>query len=136
MERLPKGTCIVNAYCQFSQQACTNFMQTYLYSLISTHLFILTTNLHGLILQFYLIYRLICQKPAHSFSAQMALVGTFFQMFIVFRMYNFVCKVKILVSFGNNLLSTHQTVMIFQDQSLWPEILNSILKTGSDKTIY
>ena len=41
-----KGTCIVNAYCQFSQQACTNFMQTYLYSLISTHLFILTTNLH------------------------------------------------------------------------------------------
>ena len=42
----PKGTCIVNAYCQFSQQACTNFMQTYLYSLISTHFFILTTNLH------------------------------------------------------------------------------------------
>ena len=25
----PKGTCIVNAYCQFSWQACTNFMQTY-----------------------------------------------------------------------------------------------------------
>ena len=42
----PKGTCIVNAYCQFSQQACTNFMQTYLYLLISTHFFILTTNLH------------------------------------------------------------------------------------------
>ena len=42
----PKGTCIANAYCQFSQQACTNFMQTYLYSSISTHLFILTTNLH------------------------------------------------------------------------------------------
>jgi hypothetical protein len=41
-----KGTCIVNAYCQFSQQACTNFMQTYLYLLISTHFFILTTNLH------------------------------------------------------------------------------------------
>ena len=35
-----------NAYCQFFQQACTNFMQIYLYSLISTHLFILTTNLH------------------------------------------------------------------------------------------
>ena len=41
----PKGTCIVNAYCQFSQQACTNFMQIYLYSLISTHFFILI-NLH------------------------------------------------------------------------------------------
>ena len=41
-----KGTCIVNAYCQFSQQASTNFMQIYLYSLISTHFFILTTNLH------------------------------------------------------------------------------------------
>ena len=40
------GHCIVNAYCQFPQQACTNFMQTYLYSLISTHIFILTTNLH------------------------------------------------------------------------------------------
>ena len=37
---------IVNAYCQFSQQECTNVMQTYLYSLISTHFFILTTSLH------------------------------------------------------------------------------------------
>ena len=27
----PKRTCIVNAYCQFFKQACTNFMQTYLY---------------------------------------------------------------------------------------------------------
>ena len=35
-----------NAYCQFSQQACTNFMQTYLHSFISTHFFVLTTNLH------------------------------------------------------------------------------------------
>ena len=26
----PKETCIVNAYCQFSKQACTNFMQTIL----------------------------------------------------------------------------------------------------------
>ena len=50
----PKGTCIVNAYCQFSQQACTNFMQTYLYSLISTHFFILTTNLHwGMRMHFF-----------------------------------------------------------------------------------
>ena len=33
-------------HCQFPQQVCTNFMQTYLYSLISTRFFILTTNLH------------------------------------------------------------------------------------------
>ena len=32
---------------------------------------------------------LICQKPAHFLSAQMALVSPFFQMFIVFGMYNF-----------------------------------------------
>ena len=42
-----------------------------------------------LIFQFYLIYRLICQKPAHFLSAQMSLVSTFFQMFIVFGMHNF-----------------------------------------------
>ena len=42
----PEGTCIVNAYCQFLQQACTNFMKTYSYSLISTNFFILMTNLH------------------------------------------------------------------------------------------
>ena len=38
------------------------------------------------------MYRLICQKPAHFLSAQMALVSTFFQMFIVLGMYNFVCR--------------------------------------------
>ena len=36
-----------------------------------------------------MLYRLICQKPAHFLSAQMALVNTFFQMFIVLGMYNF-----------------------------------------------
>ena len=35
------------------------------------------------------MYRLICLKPAHLLSAQMALVSTFFQMFIVLGMYNF-----------------------------------------------
>ena len=35
------------------------------------------------------MYRLICQKPAHFLSAQMPLVSTFFQMFIVLGMYNF-----------------------------------------------
>ena len=35
------------------------------------------------------MYRLIWQKPAHFLSAQMALVSTFFQMFIVLGMYNF-----------------------------------------------
>jgi hypothetical protein len=36
-----------------------------------------------------MMYRLICQKPAHFLCAQMALVSTFFQMFIVIGMYNF-----------------------------------------------
>ena len=35
------------------------------------------------------MYRLICQKPVHFLSTQMALVSTFFQMFIVLGMYNF-----------------------------------------------
>ena len=35
------------------------------------------------------MYRLIYQKPAHFLSAQMALVSTFFEMFIVLGMYNF-----------------------------------------------
>jgi len=35
------------------------------------------------------MYRLICQKPAHFLSAQMALVSTFLKMFIVLEMYNF-----------------------------------------------
>ena len=39
--------------------------------------------------QFYLLYKLICRKPAHFLSAQMAFVRTFFQMFIVLGMYNF-----------------------------------------------
>ena len=47
-----------------------------------------------LIFQFYLMYRLIRQKPAHFFSAQMALVSTFFQMFVVLGMYNFGFLVK------------------------------------------
>ena len=50
--------CIVNDYCQFSQQACTNFMKTYLYSLISTSFFILTTNVHCIISK----TKYICQK--------------------------------------------------------------------------
>ena len=41
------------------------------------------------------MYRLICQKPAHFLSAQMALVSTFFQMFIVLGMYNFGLSVKL-----------------------------------------
>ena len=36
-----------------------------------------------LIFQFYLMYRLICQKPVHFLSVRMALVSTFFPMFIV-----------------------------------------------------
>ena len=41
-----KNVSIEIEYCQFSQQAYTNFMQTYLYLLISIHFFIQTTNLH------------------------------------------------------------------------------------------
>ena len=40
------------------------------------------------------MYRLIYQKPAHFLSVQMALVSTFFQMFIVLGMYNFGLGVK------------------------------------------
>ena len=36
------------------------------------------------------MYRLIYQKTAHFLSVHMSLVRTFFQMFIVFGMYNFV----------------------------------------------
>ena len=40
------------------------------------------------------MYRLICQKPAHFLSAQMALARTFFQMFIVLGMCNFAPLLK------------------------------------------
>ena len=33
----PKGTCIVNVLCQFSQQARTNFIQAFLYSFLYTN---------------------------------------------------------------------------------------------------
>ena len=46
LEARQENDWLIRLHCQFSQQACTNFMQTYLYSLISTHFFILTTNLH------------------------------------------------------------------------------------------
>ena len=42
-----------------------------------------------LIFQLYLMHSLICQKPAHFLSAQMALTSTFIQMFIVLGMSNF-----------------------------------------------
>ena len=40
------------------------------------------------------MYRLICRTPANFLSAQTALVCTFFQMFIVLGMYNFVFVVN------------------------------------------
>ena len=43
------------------------------------------------------MYRLICQRPANFSSAQMALVSTFFQMFIVLGMYNFGTTVNIII---------------------------------------
>ena len=61
-----------------------------------------------LIFQFYLMYRLICQKPAHFVSAKMALVSTFFQMFIVLEMYKFGCLLKgpTLIGMGRPVLLT------------------------------
>ena len=35
------------------------------------------------------MYKLICQKPAHFLSAQMALLSSFLEVFIVLGMYNF-----------------------------------------------
>ena len=38
---------------------------------------------------------LICQKPAHFLSAKMALVSTFYQMFVLLGMYNFGIQMKL-----------------------------------------
>ena len=43
------------------------------------------------------MYRLICQKPAHFLSAQMALLSTFFQMFIALGMYNLALSIACFV---------------------------------------
>ena len=51
------------------------------------------------------MYRLICQKPVHFLSAQIALASTFFQIFIVLRMYNFATKPE--------CISEKQTLWIF-----------------------
>ena len=48
------------------------------------------------------MYRLICQKPAHFLSAQMALVSTFFSNFIV-------CTWDVCITLGK-LLIDHNTV--------------------------
>ena len=37
----------------------------------------------------FLDYKLNCQKPAHFLSAEMALMSTFFQVFLVLEMYDF-----------------------------------------------
>ena len=68
-------------------------------------------TLFCLIFQFYLIYRLICKKPTHFLTAQMALVSTIFQMFIVLGMYKFGLHLKevvqlIDIQFGMYLCST------------------------------
>ena len=47
-----------------------------------------------------LMYRLICQKPVHFLSAQMAFVSTFFQMFIVLGMYYFVCYMTFYIMYS------------------------------------
>ena len=41
------------------------------------------------------MYKLICQKPAHFLLAQMTVLSSFFQVFIVLGMYNFESKFNI-----------------------------------------
>ena len=38
---------------------------------------------------FYLIYKLICQKQSHFSSAKMAVLSSFFEVFVTLGMYNF-----------------------------------------------
>ena len=45
----------------------------------------------------------ICQKPAHFLSAQMALVSTFFQMFIVLGVYNFAFIIHLGLPFSTEI---------------------------------
>ena len=59
------------------------------------------------------MYRLICQKPARFVSAQMALVSTFFQMFLVLGMYNYDPNLKIESWMDSN---TYTTVLQQQHQ--------------------
>ena len=69
-----------------SLQSCPKF---YFPSTLNTDRIKIQIPIFKKIFQFYLMYRLICQKPVNILSAQMALVSTFFQMFIVLKMYNF-----------------------------------------------
>ena len=43
---------------------------------------------------FYLIYKLICPKPAHFLFVQMDFLRSFLEMFITLGMYNFVFRAK------------------------------------------
>ena len=45
-------------------------------------------------LRFYLMYKLICQKPDHFFSA-VAVLSNFLQVFILLKMHNFDLQLKI-----------------------------------------
>ena len=79
--------------------------------------FLHTVGLFCLIFQFCLMYRLICKKPAHILSAQMALVSTFFQMFIVLVMYNFggsLLKIIYLIYKTLWIVGIFQFLIVFQ----------------------
>ena len=54
-----------------------------------------------------MVNTLTCQKPANSLSVQMALVSTFFLMFIVLGMYNFGSAQK-----SDSQKENNQTAMI------------------------
>ena len=49
----------------------------------------------AIFIRFYFMYKLICQKPAHLLSAQIAVLSSFLQMFVVLGMYNFEVRPKV-----------------------------------------
>ena len=78
------------------------------------------------------MYRLICQKPAHFLSAKMALVSTFFQMFIVLGMYNFDIRENhdlcTLIGWGINLFyAATGTLLLFLTFSVFLATTSGII---------
>ena len=68
------------------------------------------------IFEFFLMYRLIFQKPVHFLSTQMTLVSTFFQMFILLWLYNFVGNILFLTTWqeirGEKWIELHTPLFI------------------------
>ena len=70
------------------------------------------------------MYWLICRKPAHFLPAQMALVSTFFQMFIVLGMYNFAMSQKQLNTMRSiSMIAYVSDSTIFRKMALWSRVV-------------